>query len=1160
MVNKDEIRDFIVEAYKGDVLLYLDEGALKTRAPSGAVTAAIGAFIKANKQGIIDCLAGGFSPCRGRLPLVPGGEANSGLVSLVQDRFWFINQLNDAGTLYNMPFALRITGQFDPDIAELAMQRIVDRHAPLHCVYANDADGSVRQRRRENTQFKMLRFDLSGLTCEAQDARIRELMRDSAGKIFDLERDLMITGTHIALSPLEGILLLCAHHIAADGWSFLVIRTEFVEQYRAISNGEPDPLGALHITYADYARWQRERLQGGFADVELSYWQRQLAGLPVVHELPLDHPRSERQTHQGRQYDFRLSAALSIKLKQLARANNITLFMLLHGAFALMLSRYSNVEDIVIGTPVLNRLERELELLVGCFVNTLVLRVSCAADFTLPDFLQHVKAVNLDAQSHQEVTFDQIVDQLNPTRTTLYAPLFQIMFSMGMPQMAVRKNKLDMKLELLRHEVTTAKHDLCLYGEEIADELFFGFEYKTELFDSATIEGMADGFQALLANIVVDPDAQLSQLSLLDDAKAQQLAGWSRGSAQVVESACVHELFERQVSIRPDAIAIVCADGQLSYAELNVRANRLAHHLRVHGVGPDVLVALCLERSLHLAVAILAVWKAGGAYVPLDPEYPQGRIHDILHDTRGAYLLSQTHLAERFADGTASLWLVDDEAFEQSLQQQCTDNIDRASLGLTTEHLAYVIFTSGSTGRPKGVMIEHRSAVNLGEGLRDKLEAIDVKGACRWAWNASPSFDASVQALLQWANGSTLHLLTDSVRLDPDEMLNYLREQRIDVLDTTPLQAEMLLNAAGLGERLPLMVIGGEAISPQLWDRIAAHYASEGRRAINVYGPTEATVDATAAWIVPGRPTIGSPLTNVRCHVLDRHGKPQPVGASGELHIGGIGVARGYVGRPELTAERFIDIELDGVLQRLYRTGDLVRWLPGGALEFIGRADGQVKIRGYRVELGEIEHRLRQLSGIGAVAVRARGEDEGPLELVAYVVPDTGSPVADDWAEPLRQSLRTSLPAYMIPTHFVAMEALPLTASGKLNVAALPAPGHKRKSICVATSPAEVLVAGVWAEQLKLDVVGVDENFFQIGGHSILAARVISRLATIFQIRIPLRLMFEHPSVRELVACLGELADSFDAQVLDEIAETYLTISSLDDEQVEAMLAARKIP
>jgi amino acid adenylation domain-containing protein len=1016
------------------------------------------------------------------------------------------------------------------------------------------------QQARANSEFRLHRIDLSRWSAQDQEDRIEAVMRDSAGRSFDLSKDLMLRGTFITLSPTQGILLLCVHHIAADGWSFRVMELEFVEQYHAIREGRPDPLPALRITYADYVDWQRARLDEGSTGAELAFWKDQLADLPPVHALPLDRPRSESADQLGGQIGFQLDPQVHAGLKRLALSTHTTLFMILHAAFSLLLSRYSGASDIVLGTPVLNRLDKELELLVGCFVNSLVLRVDCRDDMTLPDFLKHVKSVNLDAQMHQEITFEQIVDHLNPPRSAQYSPLFQIMFSMGMPQEKAHRKMPDLELSQLEHVGTTAKFDLSLYAQESLGDMYFGVEYRSSLFEHETIKRMAAHYQNLLASIVSNPSARLSDLSMHDVADIATIAGdFSPGPDAAIDATCIHTLFERQASIEPDAIAIVHDGAQWSYAELNERANRLAHCLRASGIGPEQRVALMLDRSLDLVMAILAVWKAGAAYVPVDPSYPQARVRAMLEDAEVRWVINHTARARQLPDIPCSLVTIDSAELQEAMAAMPATNPE---IGPTqqTPPLAYVIFTSGSSGRPKGVMVDHRNLLNLRAGLAPMLALAGVASACRWAWNASPAFDASLQALLQLSNGSTLHLLSDPVRQDPELMRSYLAQHDIDVFDATPLQMDLLLDAAGENGALPSAIIGGEAISHALWQRISGHYAGRPQRGFNVYGPTEATVDACAAEIVGERPNIGRPLSNVGCHVLDRRGNQQPIGVPGELCLSGPGVARGYAGNASLNVDRFVELMIDGSAQRAYRTGDIVRWMADGKLEFLGRTDAQVKIRGYRIELAEIEQQLCRLESVASAVVLARPGADASLELVGYAVPVTDSehPTSAEWAGELQDALRDVLPDYMVPAHIIALAALPLTANGKLDRRALPEPGASAASSRarrLPERPIEQVIAGVWQERLRQSPIGVDDNFFELGGNSILAARVVSSLAAIFQVRIPLRLFFGYPTVEGLIRILGDLAD---ACMLDEVAEVYLSIANLDESEVSALLAAQE--
>jgi amino acid adenylation domain-containing protein len=1164
MVDKKSIEQFLVDSSARGIHFLVEQGVLKSRAPEGAIGDEVSRFVRANKAEIIACLEGGFviPSLVSSQRLAPRSAAGEGgALSLAQERFWFIDQLNGESPLYNMPIALRIAGRFDADVAEQALQRIVDRHAPLRCVYRTAEDGSGLQQPRASSEFRLLRIDLSQWSEKDQQERVEAVMRESAGRSFDLSKDLMLRGTYITLSPSQGILLLCVHHIAADGWSFRVMELEFVEQYHAVRDNRPDPLPALRITYADYIDWQRARLADGSTAAELKYWQDQLADLPPVHTLPLDHPRSESADQLGGQFGFQLDPEVHAGLKRLALSTHTTLFMILHAGFSLLLSRYSGASDIVLGTPVLNRLEKELELLVGCFVNSLVLRVDCRPDMTLADFLNQVKSVNLDAQMHQEITFEQIVDHMNPTRSAQYSPLFQIMFSMGMPQETAHRKMPDLALSQLEHIGTTAKFDLSLYAQESFGDLFFGVEYRSSLFERETIERMAGHYQNLLASIVNDPSATLSDLPMHDPGEVRTLIeDFSRGPEIAIEGTCIHTLFEQQASNSPDAIAIVHDGAQRTYSELNARANRLAHHLRSLGIGPDQRIALVLDRSLDLAAAILAVWKSGAAYVPVDPSYPQARVQAMFEDADVRWVVSQASSTNQLPDIPFNLISIDSAELKDAMSAMPGENPDNALVQLTPRHLAYVIFTSGSSGRPKGVMVEHRNLLNLRVALAPILARAGVPSPCRWAWNASPAFDASLQALLQLSEGSTLHLLSDPVRQDPELMRAYLEQQNIDVFDATPLQMDLLLDCAGESGFLPSAIIGGEAIARPLWQRISRHYAGRPQSAFNVYGPTEATVDASAAEIVGERPNIGRPLANTNCHVLDRRGDLQPIGVPGELYLSGAGVARGYAGSDSLNVDRFVDTMIGGSQQRAYRSGDIVRWLSDGSLEFFGRGDTQVKIRGYRIELAEIEHQLGKLESVASAVVLSRPGPDASLELVGYVVPaiDILLASSDEWTGELRRTLRMALPDYMIPAHIIAIEAMPLTANGKLDRNALPEPDARSASMRERRPPEraiEQVIAGIWEERLRVASISVDDNFFELGGNSILAARVISRVAAVFQVRIPLRLFFENPSVEGVARILGDLED---ASMLDEVAEVYLSIANLDEGEVSALLAAEE--
>jgi amino acid adenylation domain-containing protein len=658
---------------------------------------------------------------------------------------------------------------------------------------------------------------------------------------------------------------------------------------------------------------------------------------------------------------------------------------------------------------------------------------------------------------------------------------------------------------------------------------------------------MADAFGRLLDGISQAPDCVLADLPLLDAAEQQRIARRGDGGERRIEPLCVHELFERQADIHPERTAIVCEGQQLNYAELDARANRLARVLRNVGVTADARVGVCLDRSLELAIALLGVWKAGGAYVPLDPTQPPARRLDMLTDSGASWLLTSESFGADFDGTTAELLSIDSESIHARLHEQSDARLESKDVGVMPQHLAYIIYTSGSSGRPKGVMIEHRSVVNLGQGLRQVLVETGIELPCRWAWNASVAFDASVQALLQWSNGSTLYLLPEALRRNPAALLDHLRTERIDVIDATPLQVEMLLDCSAKDEPLPNLVVGGESISPALWTRIDVHCRSNGTRAINVYGPTEATVDATAVLISGEQPSVGRPLANVRCHVVDHHGQLAPEGVPGELYLVGAGLARGYVNRPELDAERFVELDLRGHRERMYRTGDQVRWLRSGELEFLGRKDDQVKIRGYRVETGEVEQRLRQLPGVASAIVTAFDPGNGVKGLAAYAMAEGDIGDISSWLSELEAALRHWLPEYMIPTYWTSLDAIPLTRSGKLDRTALPSP-RRSPGLSVRVAPhgeIEERLAQIWSDLFVLDIDQIDAqaNFFEIGGNSLLLMRLMSSIRSIFSVELNLKSVFEARNLREIAAMINTVEPS--RQALAESSEAIEPIEEM---------------
>jgi amino acid adenylation domain-containing protein len=1044
--------------------------------------------------------------------------------SFAQQRLWFLDRLSPGSSAYNNPSVMRVDGELDIDLLQASIDVVVDRHEVLRTVFADGQDGYPVQIVRASGSIQLALIDLTLLDEEVRHQQLVELVSRDAQGSFDLQRGPLLRLTVARCSVRSHALLFNWHHIITDAGSLAVFIGELGETYRALTENRPSRLATPTLQYADFANWEQQNLHDAVLTGEIAYWKGKLAGASLALALPRHAGAARGTLGLCERINLRISGQTAAALMDLAKANKCTLFIVCLAAFKLLLSRHAGEADIVVATPISGRFRQELEPIIGFFINTLAMRTDLTTAGSFLEVLELVRITAMDAYANQQVPIERLARDISWKNVGVTAALFDVSFVLEN-----RVRSIDVfpgtTVTPLRRGLQDAKFPLSLSMREVEDGIDCEWEWARDVFDDSAIRDMTVHFGTLLDNIATGPGKPLGQLSMCDIAQQRQILDfWCDGGVQLDEAGCLHEQFEEQVVRQPDAIAIVYADEQLSYAQLNSRANQLAHYLRAQGVRANSLVAVCMERSLWLAVAIMAVWKAGGAYVPLDPAYPAARLAEILDDAGAVLLLGHGHLIDHFAACDLPMLAIDSDAFGHVLRAQPTADFDRSACAPATGNLAYAIFTSGSTGRPKGVLVEHRSLANLGQNLRMRLSLAGIADPGRWAWNASASFDASMQALSQWAYGATLYLLDETLRRDPAGLISYLGRQRIDVLDTTPMQVDVLLQAAVAGDRLPMLVIGGEAIEEHLWGRIVEHCSSGGGPALNVYGPTEATVDATAAWIEPGRPTIGRPLKNVRCHVLDVHGQLQPVGVAGELHIGGAGVARGYANRPELTAERFVALDIDGKRERLYRTGDIVRWLANGDLQFVGRSDGQVKHRGYRVELGEIEHRLRSVAGVATAVATLRGDAGWSRELVAYVVPQPDFSSAPEWVDSLRQSLQLSLPAYMVPERFVVLDALPLTVSGKLDHAMLPVPGGENSAV-THVAPENVIerkLVQIWAElfNVQADTVSVEANFFSMGGNSLQLMRLMTAIRNSFAVPVTLKSLFDAHSLRVMAALL----------------------------------------
>ncbi|HEU4885333.1 MAG TPA: amino acid adenylation domain-containing protein, partial [Longimicrobium sp.] len=953
----------------------------------------------------------------------------------------------------------------------------------------------------EESAFQLVEHDLRGHP--QAGAALRRVMAEEAEAPFDLARGPLIRGRLIQLADDDHVLLITMHHIVSDGWSMGVFTRELNALYSAFRDGNPDLLAPLPIQYADYAVWQRRWVEGDVLREQAAYWEATLAGAPELLELPTDHPRPARQDFTGGLIEFGLGEGLTAGLKALGQRHGATLFMTLLAGWAAVLSRLSGQDDVVIGTPTANRGRKEIEELIGFFVNTLAVRVDLSGSPSMSDVLGRVKARALGAQQHQDIPFEQVVELMQPARSLSHTPLFQVMFTwqnaagdelelsgLAAPESTPRPASAAPAVAAR----TTAKFDLSLSLGEEDGRIVGSVVYAAALFEEATVERHLAYLRRVLEAMVADDLRAVDALPILPEAERRLVVEeWNATGAAFPRELCIHELFEAQAARTPGAAAVVFQGETLTYAELNARANRLAHHLVALGVGPDQPVAICVERSLEMVVGLLAVLKAGGGYVPLDPAYPEDRLRYTLADSRPALLLTQAALRERFAGLDVPVLALDAGAAAWAGLPETNPRADVAP-----HHLAYVIYTSGSTGQPKGVMVEHGNVARLfsatdawfGFGERDV-----------WTLFHSFAFDFSVWEI--WGAllyGGRLVVVPRETARSPEDFYALLCAEGVTVLNQTPSAFRQLIaaQAAVGGEHaLRCVVFGGEALELATLRPWFERNDDRRTRLVNMYGITETTVHVTYRPVVAadaeraGPSPIGVRIPDLRIYILDARGEPVPVGVTGELYVGGAGVARGYLNRPELTAQRFVrDPFSPHPRARLYRTGDLGRWLADGTLEYLGRNDHQVKIRGFRIELGEIEARLAELPGVREAVVLAREDVPGDQRLVAYVVGD-----AD--AESLRAHLSTALPEHMVPAAYVRLQALPLTPNGKLDRKALPAPGGEAYAARAFEAPlgeVEEALAEIWAELLGVERAGRRDNFFELGGHSLLAVRMISRV------------------------------------------------------------------
>jgi amino acid adenylation domain-containing protein len=1086
------------------------------------------------------------------IPRQPNGGVTP--LSFGQQRMWFLQQLDPRSPIYNTYRTWRIRGALNVEALIKAVQTIVTRHSALRAVI-QVVDGKACQVTDDTSSFELPVVDLRGCSFGAPEIVCKDSIQQEAKTPFDLSRGPLFRPKLYRLDDEDHVLLVSMHHIITDGWSFGVLYREISVLYQALESGDASPLADLPLQYGDYALWQHDFLQGTRMENLLAYWRKQLADWTPL-QLPTDRIRTSLSTFKGERQGFSLGNALTAKLKRWSQQQGVTLFTTLLTCFKVLLFRYSDQSDIAVGTMKHNRTPKEVEPLIGMFMNTLVLRSDLSDNPSFRDLLQKVRKTCLGAYAHQELPFDRLVDELHPERGSGRNPLFQVAI--------IYHNTPDQTLSLPGLKVSpfefsdvgpyqsgndTSKFDLTLTLVKSDGEIQGMMEYSTDVFERATIGRMIGHLKTLIEAVVADPEQRISEYPLMREKEREEVIYMGSGpQSQYPKDQCFQEVFAQQVNQNSQAVAVVLEDQSLTYQELNTRANQLAHCLQRHGVGPEVRVGLCLNRSIEMIVAVLGIFKAGGAYVPMDPNYPQERLAFMAKDADLRVILTQekfqkhlSHLEGEHIHLDADWPVIGQEAESNPVSQGSADA------------LAYVLFTSGSTGRPKGVEVEHRQVLNYVDGI---LKQLKLAARASFAMVSPLTADLGHTMLYSaLATGGTLHIISEDRAADAMALGAYFQHHQPDCLKIVPSHLATLLMGPTPAEVLPQkrLVVGGEACPWQLVEKVQA--LKPGCRVINHYGPTETTVGVTTHQVeATDRKTghshsvpIGRALSNSHIYILDEHQNPVSLGHAGEVYIGGRGLARGYAGAPELTAETFVPhpfSEVPGA--RLYKTGDRAKFLPDGTIAFLGRIDHQVKIRGFRIELGEVESVLGRHAAVEEAVVIAREDVPGDKRLVAYVV--ASHEPTPPFSE-LRSYLKEKLPDYMIPTALVFLDRLPLTPNGKIDRRALPKPDMERSQLettfIAPRSEVEKVLAKIWSEVLGLERVGVHDNFFELGGHSLLVTQVMSRAREHFGMELPLLHFYETPTI----AGLNELIETF--RLTEQASRSYRETRMPDREEGE---------
>ena len=1000
-------------------------------------------------------------------------------LSFSQERLWFFEQFYQKSCTYNINRRVKLRGNLNINALEKALKTIIQRHESLKTNF-QEKNGITLQEIQENPQFNLTVIDLNNFPLNQKEEQLDKLLYEEIRKPFNLSEDLMLRASLYCLNEKEYIFLVIMHHIASDGWSLGVFTQELNQLYNAFSKNEPNILPELPLQYADFSLWQRNWYQDEKLESQLNYWREKFQGNIPILNLPNDRPRPSLETFNGSLYLLRISPNLTSKLKEVSKQLKVTLFMILLTAFKILLYRYTTEEDIILGTPIAGRNYLEIEKLIGFFVNTLALKTNLSGNPTFEELLKRVQQTAQEAYIHQELPYEKLIQELELERDLSRGALTQVLFSFqNTPETSLQLSGLEVSSYGILNALDngTARCDLTVFLKEEEEEIRGALEYNTDLFNADRIKRLVAHFQVLLAGIIENPQQNISYLPLLTpEEKNQLLVEWNQTKAEYPKDKCIHQLFEEQVTKTPNNIAVVFKEQTLTYQQLNEKANQLAHYLQKLGVQPETKVGICLQRSLDMIIGILGILKAGGAYVPLDPNYPSNRLQFLIEDASIDILLSQKSLLNQLPSKIATILCLD--RANPIGEQQKTNTLSKVN----SSNLAYVIYTSGSTGKPKGVEIPHSNVINILNSITNHLQvsAQDILLSL-----ATFSFDISVaEIFLPLTNGGQLIIPPETIIKDAEKLKTLIDQSQATIIDATPATWKLLETVNWQGKEKLKIISTGEKLSSEL----ANYLLAKNKSVWNIYGPTECTIWSLIYQITTAKKVlIGKPLGNTQTYILDRDLNPVPIGIAGELHIAGDGLARGYLNRRELTAERFIDNPFGA--GKLYKTGDLARYLADGNIEFLGRIDNQVKIRGFRIELGEIEANLLQHPSIKETLVIARENQHREQYLTAYLIPKDEQKLE---IAQLRQFLQEKLPEYMIPSAFVFLDNFPLTPNGKINRKALPEPDfqdNRTQKFIAPSNQTEIKLAEIWQEVLNIEKVGINDNFFELGGHSLLAIR-----------------------------------------------------------------------